>query len=41
MIKLSYETWVSIFDNNDANIMFNSFLSIYLRTFCSSFPLKN
>jgi hypothetical protein len=41
MIKLSYETWVSIFYNNDVNIMFNPFLSIYLRAFYSGFPLKN
>lgn len=41
MIKLNYETWVSIFYNNDVNIMFNPFLSVYLRAFYSSFPLKN
>jgi hypothetical protein len=38
--KLSFETWNSIFDSNDVNFMFNSFLGIYLRIFYCSFPLK-
>jgi hypothetical protein len=37
--KLSNESWNSVFDNNDGNLKFNSFLSIYLRIFYSSFPL--
>jgi hypothetical protein len=40
LIKLSYETWDTTFTSNDINIMFNSFLNTYLRTFYSSFPLK-
>jgi hypothetical protein len=38
--KLSFEAWNSIFDSNDVNSMFNSFLNIYLRIFYFSFPLK-
>ena len=38
--KLSCELWDSIFNSEDVNAMFNSFLSIYLRVFNSSFPLK-
>ena len=37
--KLSNESWNSVFDNDDGNLMFNSFLNIYLRIFYSSFPL--
>ena len=40
LYKLSFETWNSIFDSNDVNSMFNSFLNIYLRIFYSSFSLK-
>ena len=38
--KLSCESWNSIFNSEDVNAMFNSFLNIYLRIFYSSFPLK-
>jgi len=38
--KLSFEIWNSIFDSNDVNSMLNSFLSIYLRSFYSSFSFK-
>jgi hypothetical protein len=38
LTKLSYESWDTIFNSDDENIMFNSFLSIYLRIFYSSFP---
>ena len=38
--KLGFETWNSIFDSNNVNSVFNSFLTIYLRIFYSSFPLK-
>ena len=38
--KLSCESWDSIFNSEDVNAMFNSFLNIYLRIFHSSFPLK-
>ena len=31
--KLSCESWDSIFNSEDVNAMFNSFLNIYLRTF--------
>ena len=37
---LSSESWDSIFNSEDVNITFNSFLNIYLRIFYSSFPLK-
>ena len=38
--KLSCESWNTIFNSEDVNGMFNSFLNIYLRYFYSSFPLK-
>jgi len=38
--KLSCESWDSIFNSEDVNAMFNSFLNIYLRIFYSNFPLK-
>jgi hypothetical protein len=38
-IKLSYEIWESVFNCEDVNVIFNSFLNTYLRTFYSSFPL--
>ena len=37
--NLSYETWDSIFEGDDVNEIFNSFLNTYLRIFYSSFPL--
>ena len=39
-IKLSYESWDSVFSYNDVNLSFNNFLNTYLRTFYSSFPMK-
>jgi len=39
-IKLSFETWDNIFENNNINSMYNNFLNAYLRTFYSCFPLK-
>jgi hypothetical protein len=38
--KLSCKSWDTIFNSEDVNAMFNSFLNIYLRIFYSSFPLK-
>jgi hypothetical protein len=38
--KLSCESWDSIFNSEEVNALFNSFLNIYLRIFISSFPLK-
>jgi len=38
--KLSCESWDTIFNSEDVNAMFNSFLNIYLRIFYSSFLLK-
>jgi len=35
----SYETWDSVFECNDVNTIFNSFLNTYFRIFYSSFPL--
>ena len=39
--KLSYETWEPVFDGNDVNKIFNTFLNtcIFLRIYYSSFPL--
>jgi hypothetical protein len=38
--SLSYEPWDQVFDSNDVNKIFNSFLNTYLRLFYDSFPLK-
>jgi hypothetical protein len=38
-LKLSYETWEQVFDENDVNKIFNSFLNTFLRIYYSSFPL--
>jgi hypothetical protein len=40
LTKLSCETWDTVFSTDDVNIMFNSFLYIYLKMFYSSFELK-
>jgi hypothetical protein len=40
VMKLSYETWDTVFSNVDMDTKFNSFLNTYLRIFYSSFPLK-
>ena len=37
--NLSYETWEQVFDGNDVNVIFNSFLNTLLRIYYSSFPL--
>jgi len=37
---LSYETWDTIFSNDNTNEIFNSFLGIYLKIFQTSFSLK-
>ena len=37
---LSYETWDTIFSNDNTNEIFNSFLDIYLKIFQTSFPLN-
>jgi hypothetical protein len=37
--NLSYETWDSIFECDDVNKIFNSFLNTFLKIFYSSFPL--
>jgi hypothetical protein len=39
-IKLTYESWDSVFSYNDVNSSFNNFLNTYLRIFYSSFPMK-
>ena len=47
-MRLSYESWDSIFDNNnkynnkytDVDSLFNSFHNTYLRIFYTSFPIK-
>jgi hypothetical protein len=38
--QLSYETWGSIFVDQDTDSIFNSFPNTYLRIFYSSFPKK-
>ena len=38
--KLSNESWDMVFNSEDINNMFNSFLNNYLRIFNSSFPLQ-
>jgi len=38
-LKLSHETWEPVFDGNDVNKFFSSFLNIFLRIYYSSFPL--
>jgi hypothetical protein len=39
LLKLSYETWDSVFEGNNVNIIFNSFLNIFLQHYYSSFPM--
>jgi hypothetical protein len=39
-IKFSLEIWDNIFDNNDVNSTYSSFLNTYLRVFNSSLPHK-
>jgi len=38
-LKLSHETWEPVFDGNDVNKIFNSFLTIFFRIYYSSFSL--
>jgi hypothetical protein len=40
LLKLSYETWDTVFSTDNVNEMFNSFLDAYLKIFYSSFRLK-
>jgi hypothetical protein len=40
VMKLSYETWDAVFSDADIDTKFNSSLSIFLRIFYASFPLK-
>ena len=37
--QLSFESWNSVFETEDVNDMFNTFLNSFLRIFYSSFPL--
>jgi hypothetical protein len=39
IFKLNNESWDGVFNNNDVNLMFNSFLNTYLKIFYSSFTL--
>jgi hypothetical protein len=39
IFKLSNESWDGVFNNNNVNLMFYSFLNTYLKIFYSSFPL--
>jgi hypothetical protein len=38
-LQLSYESWESIFDENDVNKSFNLFLNTFLRIYYHNFPL--
>ena len=38
-LTLSNESWSNIFNADDVNLMYNSFLNTYLRIFYASFPL--
>jgi len=38
--SLTYESWDQVFDSNDVNNIFNSFLNTYLRIFYAPFPLR-
>ena len=38
-LKLSYETWDSVFTKNDVNEIYNSFLNTFLRHYHSCFPV--
>jgi len=38
-LKLRHEIWKLLLDGNDVNKIFNSFLNIFLRIYCSSFLL--
>lgn len=40
LVQLSYETWDSIFVDQDINTVFNFFLNTYLRIVYSNFPTK-
>jgi len=40
-IKLSLETWDNVFEDNDVNSIYNSFLNTYLRVFYSCLALEN
>jgi hypothetical protein len=40
VMKLSYETWDTVFSNADIDTKLNSFLNTYLQIFYSSFPFK-
>jgi hypothetical protein len=39
-MKLRHETWKLVFDGNDVNTIFKSFLNIFLRIYYSSFLLS-
>ena len=39
LLTLSYETWESVFEDNDINTIFNSFLNTFLGHFYFSFPV--
>jgi hypothetical protein len=39
LLKLSHETWTSVFEGDDVNTFFNAFLNIFLRNYYSSFPM--
>jgi len=38
-LKFSNEMWEQIFEGNDVDKIFNSFLNIFLRIYYSTFPL--
>jgi len=40
MLLLSYENWDDVFIEKNVNILFNNFLTTFLKIFYSSFPIK-
>jgi hypothetical protein len=38
--NLGFELWEDVFDENEANIAFQTFLNIFIRYFYSSFPIS-
>jgi hypothetical protein len=39
--NLSYETWETVFNNNNTDTIFNNFLNTFLKLFNDSFPKKS
>jgi hypothetical protein len=37
-LLIIYTLWKKVFDENEVHIAFNTFLNIFIRYFCNSFP---